>query len=245
VLAPRDPRRQQFRRSYERHLAGLLNIGEPAAAAGTWDHFSPLVRGLLARALGPGDGIEDTLLRIFLRVHDRGGSLADSTCLHRLVVAVTVNQIGQELRKWRKPLARTGPVNAPRLALSALYRALDTLPPGQRLALTLHCFEDLEIAEAAALTRTSLGTFRRRLRVARHQLQVAAMADPWLSAYVDGGTVGRGLDRVSRLVRAAGTAPVSAATARATRTRFLEQATGDGQPGRAWRYWLAMLARLK
>ena len=52
----------------------------------------------------------------------------------------------------------------------------------------------------------------------------------------------RDFERVARLVRAASTSPVDTATARATRTRFLDQIAADGQPGRARRFVFAALA---
>ena len=50
-----DPDRHQYRTTYERHLGLLLINDEPAAPAGLWDHFSPMVRGLLSRTLGPAE----------------------------------------------------------------------------------------------------------------------------------------------------------------------------------------------
>jgi RNA polymerase sigma-70 factor (ECF subfamily) len=204
--SPHDQAQAQFRAAYERQLGVLLMDGERAAGAGLWDHFSPLVRGLLARALGPGEGTEDALQEIFLRLYHKGRSLRDPARLRSFVVAIAVNHIRSELRKRRlrrailAPLgaghvpqeipADTSPVNAPRLALAALYRALDAVPVGERLAFTLRFFEGLEIAEAAALSRTSLATFKRRLLAAKQKLRAAALADPWLSAYVDDGLDG-------------------------------------------------------
>jgi hypothetical protein len=81
-ITPRpDPDRHQYRTGYERHLGVLLINDEPAAPAGLWDHFSPMVRGLLFRTLGPAEDIEAPIEDIFFRVHRRrGGWLNRSAC---------------------------------------------------------------------------------------------------------------------------------------------------------------------
>ena len=163
-----------------------------------WDYFSPLVRGLLARAFGPDEGVEDALQEIFLRVFHKGKTLRDPARLRSFIVAVTVHFIRSELRKRRLrraimlPLPRrapppesTEPAGTPRLALAALYRALDALPVGERLAFTLRFLEGASLEEAAALAEMSLATFKRRLLAARRAVWARAIADPWLSSYVE------------------------------------------------------------
>jgi RNA polymerase sigma-70 factor (ECF subfamily) len=188
------------RPGHERALAEALMRGDRSAGGALWDHFSPLVRGLLARAFGPAEGVEDGLQDVFLHIFHKGRSLRDPGSLRSFVVAVTVHFIRSELRKrklrraiWspfpRPPAAEPEPstaaAGAPRLALAALYRALDTLSVGERLAFSLRFFEGVPVGEGAALSRMSLATFKRRLASARQKIWTEALADPWLSAYTE------------------------------------------------------------
>jgi RNA polymerase sigma factor (sigma-70 family) len=189
------------RLAHEVALAQALLRGDRAAGAALWDHFAPLVRGLLARALGPDEGVEDALQEIFLRVFHKSKTLRDPSRLRSFVVAVSVHFIRSELRKRRLrraimlPLGRntapaaetsTAAVAAPRLALAALYRALDELTVGERLAFTLRFFEGARLEEGAALSGMSLATFKRRLVAAKRALWERARTDPWLSSYTEG-----------------------------------------------------------
>jgi RNA polymerase sigma-70 factor, ECF subfamily len=196
--AVRDASGPAERAAHELRLGRALQRGDRAVGAALWDYFSPLVRGLLARAFGPGEGVEDALQEIFLRVFHKGKTLRDPTRLRSFIVAVTVHFIRSELRKRRLrraillPLPRkpppaewTEPAGTPRLALTALYRALDALPVGERLAFTLRFLEGASLEEAAALAEMSLATFKRRLSAARRAVWASAVADPWLSSYVD------------------------------------------------------------
>jgi RNA polymerase sigma factor (sigma-70 family) len=182
-------------------LAQALLRGDREAGTALWDHFAPLVRGLLARALGPDEGLEDALQEIFLRVFHKSKTLRDESRLRSFVVAVSVHYIRSELRKRRLrraimlPLGRqttpafdtgTAAVAAPRLALAALYRALDELTVDERLAFTLRFFEGTRLEEGAALSGMSLATFKRRLGAAKLALWERARTDPWLSSYTEG-----------------------------------------------------------
>jgi RNA polymerase sigma factor (sigma-70 family) len=189
------------RPAVERQLAEALLRGDRSAGTALWDHFSPLVRGLLARAFGPAEGgVEDALQEIFLRIFHKGRRLRDPSRLRSYVVAVTVHFVRSELRKRKlrrvilMPLSRrdelarepsTAAAGDPRLALAALYRALETLSVGERLAFSLRFFEDTPVVEAAALSGMSLATFKRRLASAKQKLWARALADPWLSSYAD------------------------------------------------------------
>jgi RNA polymerase sigma-70 factor (ECF subfamily) len=193
--APRDAERD----AYEQLLAGRIQSGQSGAAAALWDHFSPLVRGLLVRALGPHHDVEDAMQEIFLRLFQKARALRDASSLRSYVVAVTVHFIRSEFRRRRvrrllRLTGRDGDVGevsadaavnpAARLALRALYRALDRLPADERLAFTLRFFEGAEIAPAAALARVSAATFKRRLAAAKRRLWAMTGEDPFLAPYL-------------------------------------------------------------
>jgi RNA polymerase sigma-70 factor (ECF subfamily) len=182
--------------------------GEREAAGELWNHFSPLVRALLMRAVGPEPDIEDAMQEIFLRVFHKGRSLRDPALLRSYVVAVTVHYIRSEFRKRARRTIRLqngsrGPSNslahpgAP-LAVRALYRALERLPTEERLAFVLRFFEAADIVEGAALAHVSVATFKRRLLAAKKRLWRLTGEDPVLAPYLaaDGGGEGhRGRSR--------------------------------------------------
>ena len=194
------------RAAHELGLAVLLQSGAPGAAAALWDHFAPLVRGLLVRALGPHADVEDAMQEIFLRLFTKGRSLRDPTSLRAFVVSVTVRFIRSEFRRRRvrrllrlqlddpdADVAAIGPqgvVNpAAGLALASLYRALGRLPADERLAFTLRFFEGAEIAQAAALAGVSPATFKRRLASAKKRLWAMTGEDPFLAPYLTSGEI--------------------------------------------------------
>jgi RNA polymerase sigma-70 factor, ECF subfamily len=187
--------------AYERAIGVGLKRGETRAAAALWDHFAPLVRGLLLRALGPDEDVEDALQDVFLRVFHKGRALRDPALLRGYVVAVTIHHIRSQFRRRRVRRAfaeltalgrRSEPAidPGPGLAVRALYRALDRLPTDERLAFSLRFFEGAEIAEAAALLETSPATFKRRLAAAKQRLWTLSGEDVALAPYLRGPTDG-------------------------------------------------------
>jgi RNA polymerase sigma factor (sigma-70 family) len=231
---------RRFRESYERHLARLLKTGETAAVAGLWDHFAPLVRGLLQRALGPVEDVEAALHDVFVRVHRQRHRLPDPARLRRFVVGVAVDRLRVRLRgrRWARLVARLlgrrswtdhqladgGPVTANRLVLARLYQALDRLNALERITFALHYFEGLDAAECALLTRSSTAALDRRLRAARRKLGAAGLAPA-----LDEPLTETDLHRLGRLARAASSRPLSPGTARATRTLYLRQIAGTAE----------------
>lgn len=190
--------------AHELQLATMLLGGQPGAAAALWDHFGPLVRGLLVRAFGPQQDVEDAMQEIFLRLFTKGRSLRDAGSLRAFVVSVTVRFIRSEFRRRRvrrllrlelddpnsdgAAIGPQGVVNpAAGLALAALYRALGRLPTDERLAFTLRYFEGAEIAQAAALAGVSPATFKRRLAAAKKRLWAMTGEDPLLAPYLASG----------------------------------------------------------
>jgi RNA polymerase sigma-70 factor (ECF subfamily) len=202
VEVRRGPRRrtlgQEDQGARELRLAHTLLRGEKEAAGELWDHFAPLVRGLLIRAVGPEPDIEDAMQEIFMRVFHKGGSLRDPTLLRSYVVAVTVHYIRSEFRKRARRSIRLQSrvrasagaaityASAP-LAVRALYRALERLPAEERLAFVLRFFEAADIVEGAALAHVSVATFKRRLLAAKKRLWRLTGEDPVLAPYLAAG----------------------------------------------------------
>ena len=182
-------------------LARAASSGDPRATSVLWDRFSPLVRRMLRRTLGPTAEVEALVQEVFLRALRQLGSLPESAQLKPFVVAVTVRVLSAELKRNRvrrlfrlqKPwhTAELGSGDpATRTALSALYRILDQLDAEARLAFTLRHFEGLQITELASAMDASLSSAKRRLARANARVQAAVSRDVAFSAYTTAASLG-------------------------------------------------------
>jgi RNA polymerase sigma-70 factor, ECF subfamily len=186
-------------------LARAAGSGDPRAISVLWDRFSPLVRRMLRRTLGPHAVVDDLLQQVFLRVLGQLGAASsiDTTQLRPLVVAVTARLLSAELRRHRvqrllrlrshrqradalHPVGNT----TTKTALSSLYRILDELDADARLAFTLKHFEGLQLTELAAAMDASLSSAKRRLARANAHVQAAVRDDAALSAYTTAVSLG-------------------------------------------------------
>lgn len=177
-------------------LARAASMGDPRATSVLWDRFSPLVRRMLRRTLGPRAEVDTLLQEVFLRIVRQLGSLPASTQLKPFVVSVTVRALSSELKRrrllrlLRLPGTRRGAAlveasgnSAAQTALSALYEILDDLDAGARLAFTLRYFEGLPITELASATDASLASAQRRLARATARVEAAVRRDAAIGAY--------------------------------------------------------------
>jgi RNA polymerase sigma-70 factor, ECF subfamily len=182
-------------------LARAASSGDPRATSVLWDRFSPLVRRMLRRTLGPTAEVEALLQEVFLRALRQLGSLPESAQLKPFVVAVTVRVLSGELRRnrMRRLLRLQSPWHtsdfgsgdpATRTALSSLYRILDGLDADARLAFTLRHFEGLQITELASAMDASLSSAKRRLARANARVQAAVSRDAAFSAYATAASLG-------------------------------------------------------
>jgi len=182
-------------------LARAASSGDPRATSVLWDRFSPLVRRMLRRTLGPTAEVEALLQEVFLRALRQLGSLPDSAQLKPFVVAVTVRVLSGELKRnrvrrllrlqsgWHASDFSSGDP-ATRTALSSLYRILDGLDADARLAFTLRHFEGLQITELASAMDASLSSAKRRLARANARVQAAVSRDAAFSAYATAASLG-------------------------------------------------------
>ena len=184
-------------------LARAASMGDPRATSVLWDRFSPLVRRMLRRTLGPRSEVDGLLQEVFLRVVRQLGSLPASAQLKPFVVSITVRLLNAELkrRRVRRLLRLTTPRraseaaepsanNAAQTALSALYDILDGLDAEARLAFTLRHFEGLQLAELASATDASLARTERRLARATARVEAAVRRDAAFGAYATAATLG-------------------------------------------------------
>src|SRR5687767_1974372 len=175
-------------------LARAASSGDPRATSVLWDRFSPLVRRMLRRTLGPQAEVEPLLQDVFLRVLGQLAGLPEAAQLRPFVVGVTVRVLNTELRRhrvrrlfrlrspWLSNELPSGPADATtRTALIALYQILDELDVDARLTFALRHFEGLQLTELASVMDTSLSTAKRRLARANAHVQAAVSRDPALS----------------------------------------------------------------
>src|SRR5450432_3188681 len=80
-------------------LARAVLAGEPWAQREVWERFSPMVHGVLRRALGPGHDFEDLLQDVFLRVFDRVSGLREPSALRSFIYSVTIRVVRWEIRR--------------------------------------------------------------------------------------------------------------------------------------------------
>ena len=183
-------------------LARAASSGDPRATSVLWDRFSPLVRRMLRRTLGPTAEVETLLQQVFLRALRQLGSLPESAQLKPFMVAVTVRVLSGELKRnrmrrflrrqsaWHTADFSSGSDPATRTVLSSLYRILDGLDADARLAFTLRHFEGLQLAELASAMDASLSSAKRRLARANARVQAAVSRDAAFSAYATAASLG-------------------------------------------------------
>lgn len=183
-------------------LARAASSGDPRATSVLWDRFSPVVRRMLRRTLGPTAEVEGLVQEVFLRALRQLANLPEAAQLKPFVVAVTVRVLSSELkrRRVRRLLRLRSPWHdadfasvgdaTTRTALSSLYRILDELDAEARLAFTLRHFEGLQITELASAMDASLSSAKRRLARATARVQAAVSRDAALSAYATAVSLG-------------------------------------------------------
>jgi RNA polymerase sigma-70 factor (ECF subfamily) len=184
-------------------LARAASAGDPRAASVLWDRFSPLVRRVLRRTLGPQAEVEQLLQQVFVRVVDQLGTLPESAQLRPFVVAVTARLLVSELRRHRlrrflrlrspwhdADSSPPGPDATTRSALASLYDVLDQLDADARLAFTLRHFEGLPITELASATDASVSSAKRRLARASLRVQAALGSNAAFRAYATAASLG-------------------------------------------------------
>lgn len=142
------------------------------------------VAGVALRVLGRPSEVDDLVQDVFLRVLPRLGDLRDPAALRAWLAVITARLARRRLRgrRWKLWLGADRDYDYTQLAdgaaspqdralLGELYRALDRLPVGQRLAWTLRHVEGLELAAVADACSCSLATVKRRIAAAEAALR--------------------------------------------------------------------------
>jgi len=180
-------------------LARAVLAGEPWAQREVWERFSPMVHGVLRRALGPGHDFEDLLQDVFLRVFDRVSGLRDPSALRSFIYSVTIRVVRWEIRRAqsrrRRQAAaiehRDGPeavtVDPETRDLVARAQAvLDGLPARERAVFVLRHIEGKELSEIAEGLEISLSTAKRWLKRGTRRIEAGMDRDTRLSTLLKG-----------------------------------------------------------
>jgi RNA polymerase sigma-70 factor (ECF subfamily) len=142
----------------------------------------PEILAYLVRMLGNRDDAEDACQETFLRAHAAFGRLTPDAnaraWLYRIATNTALNLARGRARRTAR-LVATDPdtlAGAPaedRADLRAVGRAVTGLPPRQRAALMLRCFQGLDYAEIAASVGGSTDTARANVYQAVRKLRAA------------------------------------------------------------------------
>jgi RNA polymerase sigma-70 factor (ECF subfamily) len=170
---------------------------EPGAYRAAWERFSPLVRRIVRRFMGPGCDTEDAVQDAFVCLFEKAPSLRELGALRAFVMAITVRTAQYHARRRRArrwvglpdgeahPALRVVEGNPePRMALERFYRILDRVNDGDRAAFVLRYIEGLELSEVARALGTSAPTARRRFTRAYGRIALLASRDPLLTEYL-------------------------------------------------------------
>jgi RNA polymerase sigma-70 factor (ECF subfamily) len=178
-------------------LACALVAREPRAATLAWQRFSPLVRRIVCRAIGPVDEVEDLAQEVFISLFSRVNTLREPRLLRAFVISIASIALRRELRRRRlrswlglrpNPAAVDRRVVYPdplaREALKRLDVLLDHVSARERRAFLLRFLDGMEVTEVAAGLGVSLATAKRCLARSQRRIQNYVERDPLLRHYL-------------------------------------------------------------
>ena len=177
-------------------LLKALREGNPSAQHYAWRRFSPLVRRLQSRLLGPkrdvADAAQETLIRFFQRVDRvRDGALLQSYLVGICYRVAREHRRAERVRSWFQ-LTRTGVVPElgfepdvdGREALRRLDEALQHLSTDERALFVLRYMEGWELDDVARALGLSISTARRRALRGRSRVLALVRSDSELMRYL-------------------------------------------------------------
>jgi RNA polymerase sigma-70 factor (ECF subfamily) len=185
-------------------LARALIAKEARAARVVWQRFSPMVRRMIRRTLGPASDVEDLLQEVFLQLFAKVHRLREPKVLKAFIISITTLTMCQELRRRKlrswlgiRPdpaaldLRVVHPDPIAREALQRFYSLLDRFAARERTAFVLRVIEGLEVTEVAAALGVSLATAKRSISHVQRRLLLHVERDPLLADYLT-ETIGKG-----------------------------------------------------
>jgi RNA polymerase sigma-70 factor (ECF subfamily) len=178
-------------------LARALIALNPQAPRAVWTRFSPMVRRIVRRSLGPEQEVEDVVQDVFASLFVKPSRLREPAAFKAFIVSVTLHNISYELRRRRVRrwvglsntselpdirVVETNPES--REALARFYRILDNVKTRDRNAFVLRFIEGMEVADVAVALSTSVPTARRCFTRAFKRVSLLAGRDPVLAEYL-------------------------------------------------------------
>ena len=166
-------------------LLERVRKGDLAALGEVYDAHHEHVRAFCQRFLGDEQAAEDLVQDTFLGLSAASSGFRGDSALRTFLIAIAVNRAKNHLRsairrrglheRWHTQPADSpeGPESSAqrRQLVDALTRALDTLPPEQRVAIVLCEVEGRSSIEAAAITGVPEGTIRTRIFHGKRKLR--------------------------------------------------------------------------
>ncbi len=178
-------------------LVVALRAGRHSAKAALFDRYGRHVQRVLSRVLGPDPDIPDLMQDVFVSALESIDRLADPNALRswlsRIAVFTARGRIRRRVR-WRfvrsdsnddllelEAHYASAEVSE---ALRATYRALNQLPPDERIAFALRFIDGMELTEVAEACGVSLATIKRRLAKAQIRFVDVAKREPSLQEWL-------------------------------------------------------------
>jgi len=178
-------------------LACELQARSASAARIVWQRYSPMVRRMLARALGPERDVEDSLQEVFLCVFNKAPQLRNPAALRAFIVSIAIRTLRHEIRRrklrnWLRldgnvaveDIRAVNPDPDAREALVRFYALLDRINTRDRSVFVLHVIEGMDMDSIAEALEVSVPTIRRCFTRARERILLLAGRDPMLVDYV-------------------------------------------------------------
>jgi RNA polymerase sigma-70 factor (ECF subfamily) len=188
---------ENLSRAEDVDLARALIEGNAQAPRAVWARYSPMVRRIVRRSLGPQQDVEDVVQDVFASLFAKPSRLREPAALKAFIVSVALHNVSYELRRRRVrrwvglshtselPDIRVVEANPEsREALSRFYRILDNVRTRDRNAFVLRFVEGMEVADVAAAMQTSVPTARRCFTRAFKRVALLASRDPFLADYL-------------------------------------------------------------
>lgn len=182
-------------------LLSGIRAGHPAAIEAFVERYSPHVRRILARILGPDGDLTDLHQDVFVRaLASLEGVRGDKGLAGWIsIISVNVARRALERRRRRRWLQILPFYEVPEVAtsesaddtsevLQRTYAALGRLAPELRIAFSLRIIEGMELTEVAEACSVSLATIKRRISKAEAEFLSIARRDEVLVDWIDEGT---------------------------------------------------------
>lgn len=177
-------------------LVHALNQQHPQAPRATVTRFSPVVRGVLRRALGVLDELEDAEQEVFSKLFRSISTLRDPASLRAFVIGIALRTAFSERRRRHRRVrlglaAENAQVTVPIVpdnasasyAVARLDGLLSRLCERDRAVFVLRLSQGQTIGEVAATLNISESTARRSLSRAQDYVSKCAARDPFLFDY--------------------------------------------------------------